>query len=37
MDNGVGVDNDEQGNPVWVCRDQLVSWDTAWPELRRIG
>jgi hypothetical protein len=26
IDNGVGLDNDEQGRPVWVCRDRLTPW-----------
>lgn len=37
VDNGVGLDNDEQGAPVWVCRDELVSWAQLWPSLRRLG
>ena len=37
VDNGLGVDNDEQGTPVWTCRDRLVPWAELWPELRRLG
>jgi hypothetical protein len=36
-DNGLGVDNDEQGTPVWTCRDRLASWVELWPDLRRVG
>ncbi|MGI8613973.1 MAG: glycosyltransferase family 39 protein [Nocardioidaceae bacterium] len=37
IDNGVGLDNEEQGTPVWICRDQLSSWARSWPQLLRIG
>ena len=37
VDNGLDVDNDEQGTPVWVCRDRRVPWAELWPELRRLG
>ncbi|MGH3613616.1 MAG: glycosyltransferase family 39 protein [Pseudonocardia sp.] len=37
IDNGVGLDNDEQGTSVWVCRQRLVPWAELWPQLRRIG
>ena len=31
LDNGVGVDNEEQGVPVRVCHGPLDSWDQLWP------
>src|SRR5690606_383823 len=31
LDNGLGVDNEEQGVPVAVCHDPLEPWDTLWP------
>ncbi len=37
IDNGVGLDNEEQGNSVWVCRDRLASWAELWPRVRRFG
>lgn len=37
IDNGVGLDNDEQGTAVWVCRGRLAPWSVLWPELRRFG
>jgi hypothetical protein len=37
VDNGVGLENDEQATPVWVARDQLVPWAQLWPQLRRLG
>jgi 4-amino-4-deoxy-L-arabinose transferase-like glycosyltransferase len=37
IDNGVGLDNDEQGMPVWVCRDRIATWTQLWPQLRRYG
>ena len=36
LDNGVGVDNEEQGEPVGVCRDPRVSWTVMWPRLRHL-
>jgi hypothetical protein len=29
-----GVASEEEGEPVWACRDQRVDWDTLWPELQ---
>lgn len=37
IDNGVGLDNDEQGTSVWVCRDRVAPWAELWPELARLG
>jgi hypothetical protein len=37
IDNGVGVDNEEQGAQVWLARDRLVPWSQLWPQLRRLG
>jgi Dolichyl-phosphate-mannose-protein mannosyltransferase len=37
IDNGVGVENDEQGEAVWLVRDQRVPWPELWPRLREIG
>jgi hypothetical protein len=37
IDNGVGLDNEEQGEPVWLVRDRRVSWAQLWPQLRHIG
>jgi 4-amino-4-deoxy-L-arabinose transferase-like glycosyltransferase len=33
VNNGVGLDNDEQGLPLLLCRP-TASWTTLWPELR---
>ena len=30
LDNGHGVDNEEQGQPVWVCRGLRGSWPNTW-------
>jgi hypothetical protein len=32
MDNGVGVNNEEQGSAVLVCRDPIGGWATIWPK-----
>jgi hypothetical protein len=37
LDNGIGLANDEQGRPVWVCHDRLASWSALWPGLRRLA
>lgn len=34
MDNGVGVDNEEQGSVVAVCRDPIDGWAAVWPRLQ---
>lgn len=31
-----GIHNEEDGTPVWLCRDQLADWDTIWPDVRRF-
>jgi hypothetical protein len=37
IDNGVGLDNEEQGRTVWVCRDPVASWNALWPRIRHVG
>jgi hypothetical protein len=37
IDNGLALDNDEQGAPIWICRQQLLGWAHLWPQLRRLG
>jgi hypothetical protein len=34
MDNGVGVDNEEQGSMVAVCREPRGGWSAVWPQLQ---
>jgi 4-amino-4-deoxy-L-arabinose transferase-like glycosyltransferase len=34
MDNGQGVDNEEQGSKVAVCRVPAAGWAAIWPELQ---
>lgn len=34
MDNGVGVDNEEQEAVVAVCRDPVGGWSAIWPRLQ---
>lgn len=36
VDNGMGIDNDEQGSPVWVCRERLETWMQLWPQMRHL-
>jgi 4-amino-4-deoxy-L-arabinose transferase-like glycosyltransferase len=37
VDNGVGLDDDEQGAPVVVATARRVSWAELWPEVRHLG
>lgn len=37
LDDGVGVHNEEQGQPVAVCRSPQETWDAAWPQFRHLG
>jgi hypothetical protein len=37
IDNGLGIDNDEQGTRVDVCRGPVRSWSQEWPALRHLG
>ena len=32
LDNGVGVDNEEQNGPIRVCRDPVRPWHELWPQ-----
>lgn len=36
LDNRVGVDNEEQGQPIAVCRDPVGGWERVWPALRHL-
>jgi hypothetical protein len=36
LDNGVGVDNEEQGLPIAVCTGPKASWDVLWPRLHHL-
>lgn len=35
VDNGYGLDNDEQGTLVQLCSGRDAPWSTVWPSLRR--
>lgn len=37
VDNGYGLDNDEQGTPVRVCRGLTKPWSELWPSIRRLS
>ncbi len=37
IDNGLGIDNDEQGEPVLLVRERRAPWTELWPQLRHIG
>lgn len=36
LDNGLGVDNEEQGEPITVCRDPSASWAEIWPRFAHL-
>jgi 4-amino-4-deoxy-L-arabinose transferase-like glycosyltransferase len=37
IDNGVGVENDEQGTRVLVCGRPRRTWSAEWPDLQHLG
>jgi hypothetical protein len=37
IDNDAGVDNEEQGEAVMVCRGPRRPWSQEWPALRNLG
>jgi hypothetical protein len=37
LDNGLGVDNEEQGQPIWVCRDLAGGWAAGWRDWRHYS
>jgi hypothetical protein len=37
IDNGLGIDNSEQGKDVSVCTGLRAPWTTLWPSLRTIS
>jgi hypothetical protein len=37
IDNGLGIDNGEQGEAVSVCTGLRAPWSTMWPALRTIS
>lgn len=36
-DNGLDIDNEEQGAPIRVCRAMTTPWSQIWPTLRHLG
>jgi hypothetical protein len=37
LDNGLGVENEEQGHGIWVCLEPRASLPELWSDLRRYG
>jgi hypothetical protein len=37
IDNGVELDNEEQGAPVWTCAATAGTWSELWPRLRSLN
>ena len=37
LDPGLGVDSEEQGQPIAVCRSPIDSWGAIWPAFRWTG
>jgi len=37
LDNGQGIDNEEQGRPIWVCRDLIGTWAGSWRDWRHYS
>ena len=36
LDNGVGVDNEEQDVPIRICTDPVAAWSQLWPMFRHL-
>ena len=36
LDNGLGVDNEEQGEPITVCSGIRILWSEAWPRFAHL-
>lgn len=37
IDNGLGIDNDEQGQPLFICRTPRTSLAQWWPQAKHLG
>jgi hypothetical protein len=37
VDNGLGLDTEEQGTPIWVCGSPAGAWYDLWPQLRHLN
>ena len=37
IDNGVAVDNEEQGAPIWTCATTTEAWSRLWPRLHSLN
>ncbi len=37
IDNGVDLDNEEQGAAIWTCASTVDTWSTVWPRLRSLN
>ena len=37
IDNGVGVQTEEQGAPILLCGAPRAPWSELWPSLREVG
>lgn len=37
VDNGLGLDTEEQGQPVWLCAAPVKPWLDLWPEVTHLG
>ena len=37
IDNGLGIDNEAQGQPIWICRGLQGNWAERWPRFRHYS
>jgi hypothetical protein len=37
LDNTMGIENEAQGQPVWVCRGLQGTWDELWLDFRHYN
>lgn len=37
IDDGVALDNEEQGQRIWACQGQRLPWSALWPQLKHLS
>jgi len=37
VSNAAGIENEELGRPIWLCKGTVEPWSEIWPEFRRLG
>ncbi len=37
VSNAAGIENEELGRPIWLCKGTVEPWSEIWPEFRSLG